>query len=84
MSSTATDLVTLISRCIGEVLRSDPPELTEDTELPGDTGLDSLSTLELLMALEEATGVKFDPDIVDLGRFGTVGALTDFVAGVPL
>lgn len=77
-----TDVVTLISRCLGEVLRINPPPLTEDTALPGDTGLDSLSTLELLMAVEEATGIKFDPDTIDLSRFETVGALTDFVQAV--
>ena len=77
-----TDVVALISRCLGEVLRINPPPLTEDTALPGDTGLDSLSTLELLMAVEEATGVKFDPDTIDLSRFETVGALTDFVQAV--
>lgn len=77
-----TDVVALISRCLGEVLRINPPPLTEDTALPGDTGLDSLSTLELLMAVEEATGVKFDPDTIDLNRFETVGALTDFVQAV--
>ena len=77
-----TDVVTMISRCLGEVLRTAPPRLTEDTALPGDTGLDSLSTLELLMAVEEATGVTFDPDTLDLRRFGTVRALTDYVGGV--
>ena len=35
------------------------------------------------MAVEEATGVRFDPDALDLGRFDTVGALTDYVGGVP-
>jgi acyl carrier protein len=78
-----TDIVSLISRCLGEVLRIDPPPLSENTALPGDTGLDSLSTRELLMAVEEATGVKFDPDTIDLSRFGTVGALTDYVRDVP-
>ena len=78
---TSTDVVTLISRCLGEVLRISPPPLTVDTALPGDTGLDSLSTLELLMAIEEVAGVKFDPDTINLSRFETVGALTDFVAG---
>jgi acyl carrier protein len=78
------DIVALISRCLGEVLRTDPPPIAEDTALPGDTGLDSLSTLELLMALEEAAGVSFDPDTLDLDRFGTVGRLTDFLSGVPV
>lgn len=76
-----TDVVALISRCLGEVLRINPPQLTEDTMLPGDTGLDSLSTLELLMAVEEATGIKFDPDTIDQNHFSTVGALTDYVTG---
>ena len=77
-----TDIVALISRCIGEVLRAKPPQLTEDTRLPGSTGLDSLSSLELLMAIEEATGVTFDPDTLDMDRFATVGALADYVTGV--
>lgn len=78
------DIVTLISRCLGEVLRTDPPSITEETTLPGDTGLDSLSSLELLMAVEEATGVTFDPDTLDLSQFATVGALADYVAGAPV
>jgi len=77
----STDVVAMISRCLGEVLRINPPPLTEDTMLPGDTGLDSLSTLELLMAVEEASGIRFDPDTIDENHFQTVGELTDYLTG---
>jgi acyl carrier protein len=72
-------ILALISRCLGEVLHTDPPAITEATRLVDDAGLDSLSSLELLMALEEAAGVSFDPDTLDLGRFPTAGDLADFV-----
>ena len=76
---TRDGILALISRCLGDVLHTDPPEITETTRLVDDAGLDSLSSLELLMAIEEAAGVSFDPDNLDLGHFPTAGALADFV-----
>lgn len=52
---------------------------TEHTRLFDELGLDSTSVLELLMGLEDALGVEFDPDSLEQSHFETVGSLTDYI-----
>jgi len=54
-------------------LSSDEP-LTPDTDLR-DAGLDSLGTVELLGLLEEAYGVRFVDEALNLDTFATPGSL---------
>ncbi|WP_405594726.1 acyl carrier protein [Streptomyces sp. NBC_01092] len=56
------------------------PDLTEDTKLFENLGLDSISTIQLLFKLEDRTGLEVDTEELSTEVFGTVGSLTDFVA----
>ena len=73
------EIVGVIARCVDEVMSGRIPAITEDSRLVEDIDMDSLSTLELLMAIEERLGVSFDPDSVNMAAFPTVGSLADFV-----
>lgn len=73
------ELVSVIARCLTEVMKEELPVITAQTRLVEDIDLDSLSHLEVLMAIEERLGVHFDPDSINLAAFPTVGALADFV-----
>jgi len=72
-------MVGAIARCLDDVMSGGLPVITADTRLVEDIDMDSLSNLELLMAIEERLGVSFDPDSVDMSAYPTVGALADFV-----
>jgi acyl carrier protein len=56
-------------------------ELHETTMLYEDLGLESIGTLELLLALEDTLGIEVDPEDLELEVFRTVGSLADYVAG---
>jgi acyl carrier protein len=73
------EIVDVITRCLDEVMNGQLPAITEGSRLVEDVDMDSLSTLELLMAIEERLGVSFDPDSVNTAAFPTVGSLADFV-----
>ena len=50
-----------------ETLSCDPEQVTPETNLADDLGADSLDSMELMMALEEATGLTIeDEDAVNL------------------
>jgi acyl carrier protein len=55
------DLFVEIQQVICEQLKVKPEEVRSETNLIGDLGVDSLDTVELIMALEE----KFDVEIPD-------------------
>jgi acyl carrier protein len=62
------------------VLKQELPELAEDTSLFDGLGLSSVTTLELLLELEEALEVQVDVEDIDQDDLRTVGTLADFVA----
>lgn len=62
-----------------DVLRRDTQNLTEGDRLFDDLGLDSISVIELLLAMEERAGIEVDPDELEVSIFETVGTLTDYV-----
>ena len=74
-----TDLVTAILGCLQDVLKRPLPDVDERTRLFEDLHLDSTTTLELLMAVEEAVGVEFDMEALEMDDFKTIGTLTDSV-----
>lgn len=77
MSTTA--LRTLVLDALGEVLKKDLSATPDSTRLFADLGLDSTSIIELLMVLEDATGLDVDPDDLVPEVFETIGSLTAFV-----
>jgi acyl carrier protein len=74
-----TDIVTAVHQSLVETLQQELPAVAEDTRLFDDLHLDSTGILELLMALEEATGIEIDPDNLNMDNFRSVGTLTDYV-----
>jgi acyl carrier protein len=71
-----TTLETL-RRIISETLSVQPEEITPESNLRVDLGMDSLDEVELVMAVEEDFGVDIDDD--DAVNFATVGDIIKFV-----
>ena len=63
---------------IVETLGCDPEQVTLEATLAEDLGADSLASVELVMALEEATGVTIDD--ADVAGLKTVGDIMDYLA----
>jgi acyl carrier protein len=74
-----TELTATIISCLSDVLKRELPDVTEQTRLFDDLHLDSTTSLELLMAVEEAVDVEFDMEELKMDNFQTVGTLTDSV-----
>lgn len=70
-------MTTLLPR----VLRRELPGLAEDTSLFDELGLSSVTTLELLLELEEALEIQVDVEDIDQDDLRSVGTLADFVTG---
>lgn len=68
-------------RLLPRVLRRELPDLAEDTSLFDDLGLSSVTTLELLLELEEALDIQVDVEDIDQDDLRSVGSLADFVTG---
>ena len=78
------ELTTTIIRCLSDVLRTELPDVTEQTSLFGELHLDSTASLELLMAIEEAVEIEFDMEELNMDNFRTVGTLVDSVLAATL
>lgn len=74
-----TELTAAVILCLSEVLKIELPDVTERTRLFDELHLDSTASLELLMAVEEAVGVEFDVEELNMADFQTVGTLVDSV-----
>ncbi|MFI5776801.1 acyl carrier protein [Nocardia sp. NPDC051570] len=55
-----------------------PDSLEWGMRLFDDLGLDSTSALELLMRIEDETGIEFDDDTLEQQHFETVGSLVGY------
>ena len=63
---------------IVETLGCEPEQVTMAASLADDLGADSLASVELVMALEEAAGVTIDD--ADVANLKTVGDIMDYLA----
>ncbi|MGQ0838593.1 acyl carrier protein [Actinokineospora sp.] len=72
-------IVEYVRISLSEVLEEDIAEITEDARLFEDLGLDSTSAIELLMAIEDTTGLETDLDDLDPELFRTVGGVVSFI-----
>ena len=63
---------------IAETLGCEAEQVTLEASLTEDLGADSLSSVELLMAMEEATGVSIDDEAMP--GLKTVGAIMNYLA----
>lgn len=62
---------------IVETLGCDAEQVTMDASLADDLGADSLASVELVMALEEAANIKIDD--ADVANLKTVGDIMDYL-----
>ncbi|MCU1686675.1 MAG: acp3 [Amycolatopsis sp.] len=72
-------IIAAISDALAQVLDTELPELTEETRLFEQLGLDSTGVLELLMLLEDTLEIEVDADGIEMSNFHSVGSLADFV-----
>ena len=63
---------------IAETLGCDAQQVTMEASLADDLGADSLASVELVMALEEATGVHIED--ADMEHFKTVGDIMAYLS----
>ncbi|HIR84244.1 MAG TPA: acyl carrier protein [Candidatus Galloscillospira excrementavium] len=66
-----------VRNVIAETLGCDVEQVTLEAKLAEDLGADSLASVELTMALEEATGVAIDDEA--LPNMKTVGDIMDYL-----
>ena len=66
-----------VRNVIAETLGCDVEQVTLEAKLAEDLGADSLASVELTMALEEATGVAIDDEA--LPDMKTVGDIMDYL-----
>ena len=64
---------------IVETLGCDAEQVTLEATLADDLGADSLASVELVMALEEATGISIDD--ADVANLKTVGDIMTYLNG---
>jgi acyl carrier protein len=69
-----------IGELLPRVLKRALPEVPESTRLFDELGLSSVTTLELLLELEESLEIQIDVEDIDQGDLRSVGSLADFVA----
>ena len=62
---------------IAEQLSVDADSITEASSFKDDLGADSLASVELVMALEEAANIKIDD--ADVANLKTVGDILDYL-----
>ena len=66
-----------LQQIIAEVLNIDADEITMNTTFVDDLGADSLASVELVMALEEASGITIDDE--DVAGLKTVGDIVAYL-----
>ncbi|MFE3323807.1 acyl carrier protein [Streptomyces sp. NPDC059176] len=68
-----------IVEALGAVLQRDLHDVTPDTRLFDNLGLDSTGVLDLLLRLEELLGCEFDTENLEMSDFATIDSLADFI-----
>jgi acyl carrier protein len=68
-----------------KVLARDPtdpaPQFSDSMRLMEDVGLTSVTTLELMLELEDALEIQIDVEEIQPADLASLGALADFIAG---
>jgi acyl carrier protein len=68
-----------VRNALATVQHEGAQQVNEQDRLFDDLGLDSTSIIELLVAVEDESGIDVDPDELSGVIFGSVGSLTDYV-----
>lgn len=77
MPSTDTDLIAALAEILSDIAGVDPAEVTAEAEFADDLDLDSLSMVELALAVEEQLGVRIPEE--EAGQLPTVGAMAAYL-----
>ena len=72
-----SDLESKVKEIIVEQLGVDPSEVNANSHFVNDLGADSLDTVELVMALEEAFGMEIPDEEAE--KIQTVGNAIDYI-----
>ena len=75
------EIMERMKKVLAEQLEADPDAVTEATSFVDDLGADSLATVELVLAMEEAFGISIPDD--DAEGLRTVGQAVDYVLAHP-
>ncbi len=60
-------------------LKMQPEEIGDDTLLMEELGVDSVSVFEIVVGLEEETGISFEDDEFNIENFRTPKHIADYV-----
>ena len=66
-----------VRETIAEVCQLDKNEITEDTNIVTDLGLNSFELINLIIAFEDALDIEIEDD--ELPEFKTVGDIVDYL-----
>ncbi|MBD2579663.1 acyl carrier protein [Oscillatoria sp. FACHB-1406] len=75
---TNTEIFDKVQSIVAEQLEVEPSKVTPEATFAGDLGADSLDTVELVMAFEEAFGVEIADE--DAEQIDTVQKAVDYIA----
>lgn len=76
------EIIEHLRESLSVILDRELPELSADTRIIEDLGLDSMRFVELVMSLEDTLGVEVDPETLeDNDVFRTAGSLADYIEG---
>jgi acyl carrier protein len=71
------DILSAFAEVVSMTVRVDPAAVTPSRRLREDLGIDSLSLIDVAVAVEDAFGVRIPDD--DLEQFDRVGDFVDFI-----
>ena len=81
VSNERVEVLDTMKKVLAEQLEADPGAVTEQTSFVDDLGADSLATVELVLAMEEAFGIDIPDEKAEELR--TVGDAVDYVLSHP-
>lgn len=73
------DILREVVTVLGDLSGHASSGITEATRPFEDLDLDSTSVLELLILVEDSTGIVIDPEDLTMGDFVSVGSLTSYL-----
>jgi acyl carrier protein len=73
------EIIEHLRESLSVILDREIPELSAETLILEELGLDSMRFVELIVSLEDTLGFEVDPETMDNDVFRTAGSLADYV-----